>query len=125
MSNVTLTKGSTVIAIMESKNPKLNRKPTKMIIQTVLAAEEHQQERRSRPGRKEKYMPVSITSVPKKVVSNQEIYQVQIVSDQPSCFLRWGDTEDKGRALDDVHFAFSTISHSFLITKLVRYGLDE
>lgn len=72
MQNVTLIEDSTVIAIMESKKSKLNRKPPEMISQTVLAAQDQQQERRSRPGRKEKYMPVSITSVPKKVVSNQK-----------------------------------------------------
>lgn len=35
------------------------------------------------------------------------------------------DTEHKGGALDDMHFAFGTISHSFLIAKLLRYRLDE
>jgi len=42
-----------------------------MISQIILAAEEDLQEGKSRPARKEKYMPVSLTSVPKKVVNNQ------------------------------------------------------
>lgn len=58
-----------------------------MISQTVLAAKDHHQKRRSRPRRKEKY--VSITSVPKKAANNQKIYQVQIMPDQPKKFLWW------------------------------------
>lgn len=62
-----------------------------MIFQTVLVAKDHQQERRSRPRRKEKYVPVSITSVPKKAANNQKIYQVQIMPNQPKWFLWWGE----------------------------------
>lgn len=56
----------------------------------------------------------------------REIYQVQIMSTNPTAFHdEASDTEHKGGALDDMHFAFGTISHSFLITKLLRYRLDE
>lgn len=58
-----------------------------MISQSVLAAKDHQQERRPRPRKKEKYVPVSITSVPKKVMNNKKIYEVQITPDQPKWFL--------------------------------------
>lgn len=74
-----------------------------MISQTVLAAKDHQQERRSRPRRKEKYVPVSITSVPKKAANNQKIYQVQIILTNPSGFYdEASGAEDKGGALDDL-----------------------
>lgn len=74
-----------------------------------------------------KHMPVSLTSVPQTVLSNQNRFtQCKSCLTKPIAFYNEvTDGEGKEGNLDVMYLAFSTISHSLLITKLVRCGLNK
>lgn len=76
-------------------------------------------------------MPFSLTSVPKKAVNNQNRFTKckQCLTNPTAFYNEVTDVEDKEGGLDAAYLAFNKafdiISHSLLITKLVRYELDK